>query len=610
MILSTMAACSGSGGGGPGAMNQAVIGAAGGQVTSADGRLTLTIPAGALAGPETISVTKVGNAMLDPQLAAGNPFCAYRFEPDGLQFQMPVSVSLDLEPPLTNTSGVIETRMYVPIVASGTQLQFLDGFGLQADAARNMVTVQGTMVHFSDFVVYRDDALTNARYRLQFPAQLGATETGTLTGTITQSMAATESSTQIRWQSEAFSQLTTSIDNLTVFDAMGLQQNQAQTLTNTATVTCFQTGNSRLVVNFELSALLIPLLFLAPMPTIMQADVTFFGDVDCLPPMPTGGPTLVQTQGISSIEALRVVAPLGACGPAASILVAGLDGANFIDPLARVVTRSLTVPSTGPFFDALYFPDQGAAGDAGLFLSGIGLRMDRVDANCDRGVFAQVSSNNHLDAAYAAGDPALGAHAAGPGIITEIIFSPASQGWVFQDSGIPNSVLPVGFRSVQGNAAGDKFLALGAFELSFVDASGAVPTGISAFPLGQNPRRVRWDPSSGIGAISDLTDDTITIFSWDGQNTPVLTDVVSVGSGPVGLDIMGSLICCAGFNDDTYTVITVDASGMATNVDISPSPFGTSAQAPGHAVFLGDANNTIVISYNASGVVGLIPNAY
>jgi hypothetical protein len=62
------------------------IGTAGGKIVSDDGRVELIFPAGSLIGTTVISIQATTN-LLDS--AAGN---AYRFEPSGIQFNIPVQI--------------------------------------------------------------------------------------------------------------------------------------------------------------------------------------------------------------------------------------------------------------------------------------------------------------------------------------------------------------------------------------------------------------------------------------------------------------------------------------------------------------------------------------
>lgn len=61
------------------------IGAAGGSLSSADGRLTIDVPEGALAADTDVRITPIGNA-------APGSVVSYRLEPEGVTFASPVSL--------------------------------------------------------------------------------------------------------------------------------------------------------------------------------------------------------------------------------------------------------------------------------------------------------------------------------------------------------------------------------------------------------------------------------------------------------------------------------------------------------------------------------------
>jgi hypothetical protein len=77
-----------------------VIGPAGGSLASADGRVTLRVPQGALAADQTIGIQAVNN------YAPGGQGAAYRLTPDGLELAQPVVVTLQYEEKENNPVGV------------------------------------------------------------------------------------------------------------------------------------------------------------------------------------------------------------------------------------------------------------------------------------------------------------------------------------------------------------------------------------------------------------------------------------------------------------------------------------------------------------------------
>jgi len=120
-----------------GAAASATIGPAGGTLSTPDGQITLTIPAGALDAPVTIGIEPVTN------LAHGGTGTAYRLTPDGQVFSAPVTI----------------TFAYVDADLDGTAIDFLglafqtaSGFWYWAgtpsvDANARTVSVAST--HFS-----------------------------------------------------------------------------------------------------------------------------------------------------------------------------------------------------------------------------------------------------------------------------------------------------------------------------------------------------------------------------------------------------------------------------------------------------------------------------
>jgi len=584
-----------------------VVGATGGQVLSSDGLLRLDVPAGALTGPEDITIQKLSTGDVDPALAPLGPVALYRLTPDGLVFAQPVTVTFDAGAPDVNMPGTVATDLlWVANSSAGTH-EAVDGLQIVLDASAGTLQVSGEISHFSDVTVLKPVPSTGATVEVTYPSALANNLPAPVTGRFTQPVSSQVSTGEIHWFAQTNSVLTSSIEGppSVVFDAGGLLPGMLQTLENMSTVSCDTVGGGELTVAFALEALEPPFLSAGPHTSV---DVQFENlSITCDGGVPIG-PVLYPVPTLANIEAVRLVNSPASCGSTPSLLIGGEGGSSLMDPATGDVLEEFL--ATGTFYDAMYFPPPNPGDDGGVFMSGLGLLFERLDDSCETGVFAQTGANTILDATYAGNDPALGGHFAGPGTIGEIVFQPLSSGWEAHDLTVPVASLPSGFRSVKGNITGTKFLALGAFLLSFIDGNDAGATASTAFFLGSNPRRVRWDPTSGFGAVSDLDDDTLTVFTWDGEAAPVQTDLVVVGEGPVGLDVMGNRIVCAGFYDSTYTIVTLDGAGVATQVDINPSPFVTGALNAGHAIFIGDASNSIAVSYFGSGEVAVIPNAF
>ena len=72
----------------------AVIGPAGGSLSSSDGNTTLTVPAGALASDTKITMTEVSGSDIPAELQDPSVLKVYDMQPDGLQFATPATVEV------------------------------------------------------------------------------------------------------------------------------------------------------------------------------------------------------------------------------------------------------------------------------------------------------------------------------------------------------------------------------------------------------------------------------------------------------------------------------------------------------------------------------------
>jgi hypothetical protein len=128
-----------------------VVGPAGGSVSTADGRLTMVIPPGALAGPQTITVGAVDPATLPP-IPGAQPAFAFQLGPDGLQFSRPAEVRLRLDGSPVRPDGTIDVRV-VPLVSlSAGTVEVLVNQRLLVDATARTAVARGLLSHFSTLV--------------------------------------------------------------------------------------------------------------------------------------------------------------------------------------------------------------------------------------------------------------------------------------------------------------------------------------------------------------------------------------------------------------------------------------------------------------------------
>ncbi|MCE6992794.1 hypothetical protein [Dyadobacter sp. CY323] len=123
------------------------IGMEGGTITSYDGNVQLTIPAGALTKSTTITIQPVTN-----QLPGGMGH-AYRFSPDGTQFAKPamLTFSYDKKRLMSNDPGVIQ------VAFQDHERKWYLAAGAKADTLAGQIAVP--MPHFSDWTVFQTNQL-------------------------------------------------------------------------------------------------------------------------------------------------------------------------------------------------------------------------------------------------------------------------------------------------------------------------------------------------------------------------------------------------------------------------------------------------------------------
>jgi hypothetical protein len=115
--------------------------------------------------------------------------------------------------------------------------------------------------------------------------------------------------------------------------------------------------------------------------------------------------------------------------------------------------------------------------------------------------------------------------------------------------------------------------------------------------VGNEPRKIR--VLDEVGAVTNFYDDSITLISWDTSDNCAVLETVSVGDGPIGLDLIGLdsgniAIVTTGYIDDTFTITEVTASGGLVSSDTQPVTTGCTQ--PGHAVWIRDGSLKVMIS--------------
>lgn len=151
-----------------GILSDTTIGPSGGTLHSADGRLTLTIPADALSSATTISIQPVTN---NAPLGLG---FGYRLLPEGVTFAKPVEITFHYDDQLLQQSP--EDFLWIVTQASDRSWNAM----LKSALDKSAKTVTVTTTHFSDWLLGRfiDLSLTPSSSKIRIGSALKLRVTG------------------------------------------------------------------------------------------------------------------------------------------------------------------------------------------------------------------------------------------------------------------------------------------------------------------------------------------------------------------------------------------------------------------------------------------------
>ncbi len=138
----------------------ATIGAAGGKLTSPDGKLTLEIPAGALSSDTVITLSK--SPSLPEQ--ANRLSLAYTLQPDGLAFAKPATVQLKLAASDLPSDSLQSNRPLLFLYTKSNEtFELLQDLSTQANPEATEILVSGNIAHFSELRI----TIVNSAFVLQ-----------------------------------------------------------------------------------------------------------------------------------------------------------------------------------------------------------------------------------------------------------------------------------------------------------------------------------------------------------------------------------------------------------------------------------------------------------
>lgn len=129
------------------------VGQGGGTLTTPQGELTVSVPAGALSGDVELSATPITSKV--PGAVGG----AWRLGPEGVTFSSPVSLAFKY------TSAMVAgtTVKHLQVASQNSDRTWSYATDRTVDASTKTITVQST--HFSDWSLARDDGSEAPEYR-------------------------------------------------------------------------------------------------------------------------------------------------------------------------------------------------------------------------------------------------------------------------------------------------------------------------------------------------------------------------------------------------------------------------------------------------------------
>jgi hypothetical protein len=150
LFVFAFSACEDHGGGGGGGGVSEVIGPEGGSITSRDGRLTLTFPPGALTEDTEIIITDIKGGEVRVESDGLEPQFTYHLEPDGIEFNAPVTASFPADETPVQGDGSIVTEGALLYTSSNGQIELLENLTQEVNADEDTTSVSGELSHFSE----------------------------------------------------------------------------------------------------------------------------------------------------------------------------------------------------------------------------------------------------------------------------------------------------------------------------------------------------------------------------------------------------------------------------------------------------------------------------
>ncbi|MCP4075262.1 MAG: hypothetical protein GY744_03655 [Gammaproteobacteria bacterium] len=128
------------------------VGAEGGAISSADGLLSLQIPADALTETVDISVTKLNPVDFPEEFEGIDTIFAYELGPSGLTLEKPITISIPIELSILEDDDA-GSAIAAILTSSNSIIELLDNVTLSIDQNTGITSLSGELSHFSTIAV-------------------------------------------------------------------------------------------------------------------------------------------------------------------------------------------------------------------------------------------------------------------------------------------------------------------------------------------------------------------------------------------------------------------------------------------------------------------------
>ena len=611
--LALLVACAGKRGDAVGGtdtlFSATLIGPGGGTAVSADGIVQLLFPAGALDAEQEITITRVAEEDMSPDMALLSPNGLYDLGPDGLAFLQPVTVSIDLGEPTAIPGGGMELNVPRLLHESGGVISPMTGGTLAADPDSAVFSVP--IQHFSNvgWVTGGDETATIAA---EYPlALIEGNENRADFSFVADGGPFVTSMTFDKW--------TPTFEGMYGAVLPGYLPSESDISYG---LSCLGSGSGTCVMSADYD------FSLADMPANAHTvQLTFEVDtMDCGDGGgggEGGGSTGITQETFIDLGGLGITLPdslsysdlnCTTSEPGNFLYVTGIDGHWVLDADAGSVLHEQYMQWEEGFF---FLPTTSTDGliDTAVFGSGIRRTTFSEGPGCLETLLDEAAGI--FDLQYRdPGDPSRGTVET-PWFDKFMVLSWVDATGTVQETRIGTSDFA---NTAVSNRAGDQslYVTYSPQLLMHIVGDSAVAaenTETEVMPLNGYVPRMRWDPSTGLLAALNTTLNVVEILHWSGDGAPTHIAQVGLPGGTQAIDVFGSRVLAVGSTEDTYMLIEVDVFGnLIVSADTQPLPFqapmGTSGLGASDARFLRDGNHSIGFTFKEVNGLGLIPYAF